>query len=54
MRHDWDEFYELLARKRRCRNCGAVQTHDNIQSWGRIVGYTWYPKAGRCKGTKRR
>jgi len=60
MKHDWEDIHgELPPMKalsvygaRRCKNCGAEQVKEPQHLWGRITGYIWYPKAGRCKEPK--
>ncbi len=37
---------------RECKNCGIIQAKHSKHEWMRVVGYYWYPKAGRCKGKK--
>lgn len=51
MKHDWEEYNSRhgIDRRRRCKNCRADQQHSDIQNWGRVVGYSWYPPAGRCR-----
>jgi hypothetical protein len=54
MRHDWQDIPSTVSDphwygKRKCRNCGAVQTREDEQNWGRIIGYRWRPLVGRCK-----
>lgn len=53
MRHAWKEIPMTILEfgyygKRRCRHCRAVQLKEDQQNWGRVVGYTWSPQAGRC------
>lgn len=54
MRHDWEEYNSRhgIDRRRRCKNCRADQQYGDIQNWGRVVGYSWYPPAGRCRPLK--
>lgn len=59
MKHEWEHPAILISKFgvngfRRCLNCGIEQQKDDVQSWGRIVGYRWWPLAGRCKGKKKR
>jgi len=55
MKHDWEDIkkggIEDMGNygHRRCRNCGKEQTKESIHVWMRVVGYQWYPLAGRCK-----
>lgn len=37
---------------RECENCGAIQAKYSNTEWGRVIGYSWYPKVGKCKGDK--
>ena len=37
---------------RECRNCGAIQAKHANHVWGRVTGYYWEPKVGRCKPKK--
>lgn len=55
--HRWEHFEpedKMLAMStygsRRCLLCGAEQHKEDVQWWGRITGYRWYPLAGRCPG----
>ena len=34
---------------RKCRACGARQVKHSNHEGGRVVSYSWYPRAGRCK-----
>jgi hypothetical protein len=58
MAHDWKPWTDptkspawhfMRGPLRRCAHCGAVQTKESQHSWGRVVGYRWFPLAGRCK-----
>mgnify|MGYP001611540764 CR=1 FL=1 len=60
MRHGWKIVYmamkgyrhnphEMQYKHRICQNCGAEQMQDANYEWGRVKGYYWYPKIGRCK-----
>ncbi len=58
MRHDWENIPIPMHRFgvnaiRRCRNCAIEQTKEDVQDWGRVVGYRWRPLAGRCKGKRK-
>lgn len=61
VKHDWDYDYRPAGDRffglgaygvRRCRNCGVVQKKESQHEWMRVVGYSWQPLAGRCKGKK--
>ena len=59
MKHNWEEFQPKDITKcmssnhhRRCLNCGKEQSKESNQLWGRVVGYSWQPLAGKCKATK--
>ena len=54
MKHDWVDYSEGVKDisyygRRRCLNCGKIQSKESEQHWMRVVGYRWYPLAGRCK-----
>ena len=56
MAHEWEDVSQGIEGlsnygKRRCKRCGVEQTKEAEQVWMRIVGYKWFPLAGRCKGT---
>lgn len=40
----------MLGKMRKCINCGSIQQKLQKQSYGRVTGYLWFPKIGRCKG----
>jgi hypothetical protein len=54
MRHDWGRYVLpgqvalMHGTMRKCNNCGKTQERVATTNWGRVVGYNWYPKAGRC------
>lgn len=55
-KHDWenirgnDKKYGISFSERRlCKTCGAFQKKSTQHSWGRVVGYRWWPLVGRCK-----
>jgi hypothetical protein len=56
MRHEWEVSHHTYANTvmigafRRCGNCGLEQERVTEHEWGRVAGYRWYPKIGRCKG----
>lgn len=62
MKHDWEYVNPAPGTKyfkyfgcldlRECKNCGVIQEKHSNQEWGRVTGYYWHPKAGRCKGVK--
>lgn len=57
MRHQWEDAGSYTARRpfqkwRRCKNCGKEQQQQSRHLWGRVVGYFWTPKAGRCQVAK--
>jgi hypothetical protein len=60
MRHDWERLADTAEKvcrhgwwpMRVCKNCGAVQKHEDEQLWGRIVARHWRPIVGRCKSKK--
>lgn len=55
MRHAWVRFGEDRVNPFRvlrwCRRCGRIQERIAEQNWGRVTGYLWRPKVGRCPGT---
>ena len=60
MKHEWEyknpapgtKYFKYFGCHdlRECSNCGIIQEKHSETSWGRVTGYKWYPKAGRCKG----
>jgi hypothetical protein len=55
MKHEWIAYGgtpSLPGTYRRCKRCRAIQQLNDVQNWGRIVGYRWYPLAGRCRPLK--
>lgn len=58
-RHKWrkptkEEEKTIFSQERVCEKCGVHQTLYDTQLWGRIVGWSWYPKVSpKCpKGVK--
>jgi hypothetical protein len=57
-KHEWgavhpNESPEYFFRTvRRCRLCGKEQERVTEQLWGRVTGYRWRPKVGRCSGKR--
>jgi len=47
----WFQFYGCHD-LHECANCGAVQVKHPNTEWMRVVGYSWFPKVGHCKGVK--
>lgn len=57
MAHEWKDVHQGVEGvfnygKRKCINCGAEQTKESKHEWGRVKGYHWTPKVGRCKPNK--
>ena len=63
MKHDWEylnpapgtEYFEKYwgcHDLRKCRNCQKIQAKYSDHVWGRVTGYYWSPKVGRCQGKK--
>jgi hypothetical protein len=60
MKHEWEQIGGRIHKLgdfrfktvRRCVLCGALQTRESLSEWMRVVGYTWYPLVGKCKGKK--
>ena len=60
MAHEWEskdfapgtKYFQYFGSHdiRECKKCGAIQVKDADYLWGRVVGYSWSPKVGRCKG----
>lgn len=51
--HDYGDARDLWHYgRRRCTGCGSIQQKEDRQSWGRVIGYQWWPLAGRCTGKK--
>lgn len=60
MKHDWEPKnpapntpyfkYFGCVDLRECRNCKKVQAKHADHLWGRVTGYYWTPKVGRCPG----
>jgi len=60
MKHNWEHKNPAPGTKyfiyfgchdlRKCKNCGAIQRKDAEYEWGRVIGYSWWPKVGKCKG----
>ena len=42
----------MCGPRRQCENCGAIQTKESKTNWGRVTGYFWWPKVGRCNKEK--
>ena len=58
MKHNWDysksnslKHGTAFRNIRICLNCKAEQEKIQSHSWGRVVGSSWWPLAGRCKPT---
>lgn len=64
MAHEWESRNPAPGTKwfqywgchdlRECVRCGAVQAKHADHSWGRVTGYHWEPKVGRCPADKKR
>jgi len=58
MRHAWQRHPDSetirrpCVRIRLCGNCGAEQTWESEQNWGKISRRFWYPLVGRCAGKR--
>lgn len=61
MKHQWEDVSARSVaevckygwdKRRRCKLCGVVQSHQDEQLWMRIVRRRWLPLVGRCKGSK--
>ena len=55
MKHLWIDVDEGVMGifsygKRKCQNCGVVQTKEAEYNWMRITCKRWLPLVGRCKG----
>lgn len=63
MRHKWNYDYTppnadlgtllMGGPWRQCIHCKVVQEKTTQYSWGRVVGYSWYPKLGLCCDIKK-
>lgn len=40
----------MMAPRRRCIHCDAVQTEERDYLWMRVSRVRWVPLVGRCKG----
>lgn len=59
MKHEWEnknpapntKYFKYFGCHdlRECKKCGAIQEKHADYNWGRVVGYRWQPKVGRCK-----
>ena len=48
----WFKYFGCID-LRECTKCGAVQAKHADYLWGRVVGYHWEPKVGRCPTDKK-
>lgn len=49
IREDRGHSHSMQYKHRVCLTCDVEQAQTANYEWGRVVGYSWYPKIGRCK-----
>lgn len=55
VRHEWKylpPIHPVGDTRRKCKNCGAVQTRESVTWYMRTIKYQWLPHIGRCQTEK--